>query len=600
MHWHDDGEDAKREIPNRVLLAWIIGFLKPHVMILVTRALPLMFIALALQLAIPLILKTIIDLNVNGGTLQRIFLFIGLWVISMLFSLLCNYGWVVTLGRIGLRIIAELKKKLFRHVVDLDLKFYADYPPGVLIARVESDTERLRQLFTDVAFNLLSTMLLIGGVIFIMMKQNWQVALTIFTVVPVLMTMTFFFLRFIRKYYKAIREKWAAIIGYVTEYVQGVDIIQLYNYDKRAKERLHEKNLERYRIEKASAFFEYGFWGVFMAGQVAAIMIALTTGTTRVLQGTMTIGTLVMFLEYIRQVFRPLMMFSEQLNFIQRALVSAERVYKILHLQTRVKDPAVSVGKPQLINEIVFEHVDFAYEGENYVLQDVSFRIGKGEKVALVGASGGGKSTVVNLLCRFYDPTSGRILLDGIDIREFNQKEWRELIGLVLQDVYLFPGTIADNLRVMDPGIPLSRVEEAAGIVRAEEFISKMREGYQSELAERGANLSAGERQLLSFARALTFDPPLLILDEATSSVDPYTERLIQEAIDKLLMGRTSLIVAHRLSTILNANRIIVIDQGRVVEEGSHAELIEKDGIYRHLYELQLAGITPSNGGDGV
>ncbi|MFH1516218.1 MAG: ATP-binding cassette domain-containing protein, partial [bacterium] len=254
--------------------------------------------------------------------------------------------------------------------------------------------------------------------------------------------------------------------------------------------------------------------------------------------------------------------------------------------------------KPTLNEEIRFEGVSFAYDKDNYVLQDVSFALKAGEKVALVGASGGGKSTIVNLLCRFYDPNKGRILADGVDIREFNQHDWRELIGLVLQDVYLFPGSIADNLRVMDPDIPLEKVEEAAGIVRADEFIRKMRGGYQSELAERGANLSVGERQLLSFARALSFDPPLLILDEATSSVDPYTERLIQDGIDQLLKGRTSLVVAHRLSTILNSDRIIVVDGGRIVEKGTHEELIKKGGLYKHLYELQFSSSLPAGGGD--
>jgi len=597
MWHHDDGEEAKREISNFVILAWIIQFLKPHWKLLSIVVIP-MILGIYLQLQIPQILRHIIDDNIMTGEMRDVYVSLARYITFMLSSLVLGYTFQVLLARMGLRIIMTLKRQLLRHVLSLDLKFFGEYTPGTLIARVESDTERLRQLFTEVTFSMLRTLFVVGFVVFYMIRENREVALTILTVVPVLLVLTLIFLRFIRKYYRNIREKYAQVLSFITEYVQGVDVIQLYNYDKRAKERLQERNIAKYRVEKAAAFFEYGFWGFFWTAEIIAIMIALSTGTSRILDGTMTIGTLVMFMEYIRQVFFPLMMFSEQLNFIQRALVSAERVYKIIHKTSSVKDPAKSDKKPTLEKEIRFENVSFGYEKDNNVLHDVSFKISAGEKVALVGASGGGKSTVVNLLCRFYDPIEGRILADGVDIREFNQKDWRELIGLVLQDVYLFPGSIADNLRVMDPNIPLERVEKAAGIVRADEFIRKMREGYQSELAERGANLSVGERQLLSFARALSFDPPLLILDEATSSVDPYTERLIQEGIDKLLKGRTSLVVAHRLSTILNSDRIIVVDGGRIVEKGTHEELLKKGGLYKHLYELQFSSSIIDEGGE--
>lgn len=600
MHWHDDdddGEITKREISNAILLRWIAAFFKPHIRTL-WIVLPIMLGAIALQLAVPAILKIIIDQNIQGKSLAGLPKWLGLYVASVLISLVLGYSFKVILGKMGLRIITTLKKKLFRHVVDLDLTFFEKYPPGVLIARLESDTEKLRQLFTDVTFNMLQMIIFFLGVVIIMVTVNAKVALTVLTIVPVLMILTFFFLRYIRRFYLAIREQYAKVISFVTEFVQGVDVIQLYNYDKKAMERLQTNNLGKYRVEKAAAFYEYGFWGFFFAAEIFAIMIALSTGSKSIMQGTMTIGTLVMFLEYIRRIFVPLMMFSEQLNFIQRALVSAERVYKIIHIESRIKDPVETNGKPSIEKEIEFQNVSFGYEDDCYVLRDVSFKIKAGSKVALVGASGGGKSTIVNLLCRFYDPNEGRILADGVDIRNYKEKDWRELVGLVLQDVYLFPGTIADNLRVMDPSIPLSRIEQAAGIVKADQFIRKMKQGYASELAERGANLSVGERQLLSFARALSFDPPLLILDEATSSVDPHTERLIQDGIDNLLKGRTSLVVAHRLSTILNSDHIIVVDKGRIVEQGSHEVLIKHDGLYKHLYDLQFAGAITDEGGD--
>ncbi|MFH1516096.1 MAG: ABC transporter transmembrane domain-containing protein, partial [bacterium] len=333
MRFHDDGEVAKREISNIVLFAWITKFLKPHWKVLFVVSFP-MLAGIYLQLQLPQILRHIIDHNVVSGTMQDVYHSLGRYIGFMLTSLVLGYIFQVLLARMGLKIIMNLKAKLLRHVLDLDLTFFGEYTPGTLIARVESDTERLRQLFTDVTFSMLRTLFMVGFVIFIMIRENREVALTILTVVPVLLVLTFFFLRFIRKFYSAVREKYAQLISFITEYVQGVDIIQLYNYDTRAKERLQDRNIAKYKIERVAAFYEYGFWGFFWAAEIIAIMIALSTGTTRILTGAMTIGTLVMFMEYIRQVFFPLMMFSEQLNFIQRALVSAERVYRILHIES--------------------------------------------------------------------------------------------------------------------------------------------------------------------------------------------------------------------------------------------------------------------------
>ncbi|HDS29761.1 MAG TPA: ABC transporter ATP-binding protein [Firmicutes bacterium] len=306
----------------------------------------------------------------------------------------------------------------------------------------------------------------------------------------------------------------------------------------------------------------------------------------------MEIGTLIAFIEYIRQMFAPIIHLSEQLNFIQRGLISVERVFGILETEPSVKDGESPKEELKFEKEIRFENVWFAYEGENWILRDVSFVIPKKQKIALVGSSGGGKSTVINILLRFYDPQKGRITVDGRDLRDFPVKAWRELIGLVLQDIYLFPGSVLDNLRVFEPGIPVERVKEVSSIARADYIIEKLPGKYDGELAEKGANLSVGERQLISFARALVNDPPLLVLDEATSSVDPHTERLVQEALDRLLAGRTAVIVAHRLSTIVNSDRIIVINNGEVVESGTHSELLEHEGLYAKLHKLQFQDLS--------
>jgi ATP-binding cassette subfamily B protein len=299
-----------------------------------------------------------------------------------------------------------------------------------------------------------------------------------------------------------------------------------------------------------------------------------------------------MFIEYIRQMFFPMMQLSEQLNFAQRGLISVERVFGILETPLSITDGPVQAEELSFKHEIAFENVWFAYEEEHWILRDVSFTIPKGQKIAFVGTSGGGKSTIINLLLRFYDPQRGRITVDGRDIRDFPVKAWRSLIGLVLQDIFLFPGSVADNLRVFDKTVPEERVKKIAHIAKADGIIERLPGGYEGELAERGSNLSVGERQLLSFARALAYDPPLLVLDEATSSVDPYTERLIQEALDRLFSGRTAVIVAHRLSTILNADRIMLIHDGEVAESGRHEELLKLDGLYAKLFRLQFSDLA--------
>lgn len=377
--------------------------------------------------------------------------------------------------------------------------------------------------------------------------------------------------------------------------MQGVDVIQQFNYEDNARRRMHEVNLGRYRIEVPTAFLDYGFWGGFIFGEIIAICIILVLGARVILnpvegvKAAITIGMIVTFIEYMRKMFWPIIQVGEQLNFIQRAFVSAERIFNILGREPLIVDGPKPANELKFEREIRFENVWFAYEKEEWVLRDVSFTLPKGNRLALVGASGGGKSTIVNLLLRFYDPQKGRITVDGVDIREYPIDAWRALMGLVLQDIFLFPGTIQDNLRVFDDGIDLDTIKRVSEIVRANRFIEKIPGGYECELAERGANLSVGERQLLSFARALAQDPPILVLDEATSSVDPYTERLIQEAIEKLLEGRTAVIVAHRLSTILGADEILLVHEGRVAEAGTHKTLLALNGLYAKLYKLQFA-----------
>jgi len=569
--------------------------LMPKVVRLFRRHLKYLYLALLLlipvtaaQLAGPAVLRHIINVDIPGKDILGVVRTAGIYVLIIGAGAGVGYYQAITLFRLGINILTDLKSRMFQHVMNLGLEFHEKHPPGKLLSRVESDTETLKQLFGDVSVNLTRNFLLFIGIIVMMFVFNWTIAVWILALVPFLFAATTWYLIRMRPFWREWRAQWAIVMGYVTEYVQGIEVIQQFNYQNRARRRMRDVNLGKYRIEVPAMFLEYGFWGAFLLGEIIAMIIVLIVGIRQVFAGLTDVGTLVAFIEYIRQMFAPIMQLSEQLNFIQRGLISVERVFGILETEPSIVDGPSPQEELRFTRQIAFENVWFAYEQENWILRDVSFVIPKGQKVALVGPSGGGKSTIINLLLRFYDPQRGRITVDGRDIRDFPVEAWRKLTGLVLQDIYLFPGSVADNLRVFDQAVPVERVKEVSGIARADGIIEKLPGKYEGELAEKGANLSVGERQLISFARALVYDPPLLVLDEATSSVDPRTERMVQEALDRLLAGRTAVIVAHRLSTIVNADRIMVIAGGELVESGSHRELIAQDGVYAKLHRLQF------------
>ncbi len=632
MWWHfEETEEGVRRQSVRVLIGKCIPLFIPHRHYFFA-AFGLLFVIVACQLVGPWIIRYIIDHYLNSEQalvtalsdserLRGLLNAAGIYAVVAVIGSGVGYIQAITLFRLGINIVTDLKARLFKHVLHLGLDFHEGFSPGKLISRVESDTETLKELFSDVSVNLIRNLLFFVGILVMMLVGNFRIAVWIMLLVPVLFGATFWFINFMRKYWREWRARWAILTGFVAEYVQGIDVIQQFNYQDRARERMLETSMGKFRVEVPSMFLDYGFWGVFLLGEIVAIIIVLVAGVHGVVAGTVTTGTMVMFILYIQQMFEPIVQLSEQLNFIQRSMISIERVLGILETEPSVVDGSTAQDMLAFEHGITFENVWFAYKrrsGSNddksktqpvqdgseneweWVLRDVSFSIPKGASIALVGASGGGKSTIVNLLLRFYDPQRGRILVDGRDIRDFPVKAWRERIGLVLQDVFLFPGTVADNLRVFNDGVEIERVKEAAAITRADGIIERLPEKYEGELAERGANLSVGERQLLSFARALAQDPPLLVLDEATSSVDPYTERLVQEAIDRLLAGRTGVIVAHRLSTILNSDRILVIHSGKLAESGTHSELLARDGLYAKLYRLQYAGNASRDARDGV
>jgi ABC-type multidrug transport system fused ATPase/permease subunit len=594
MWWgHDDVEEDEQEvthIPLRKMIRRIVPLFRPHVRTIVLASV-LMLVAVAAELAGPRIIRHVLDVDIKNadqtGVLHRGILYAALYAVGMAAA----YVQVVILSRVGLRIITGLREQAFAHIMSLSMDYFDKNPPGRLMARVESDIERLRHLFSDVALALLRNVVFLGGTLAVMLAVDAKVTLSIVVLMTPIVVGTYFFLKYIRRAFRTIRKLYARISAFLAEYVTGIPVLQIFGYTERAKLDLARRNRDKYSKEVRVFFREYAFWGLFSSMEIAAVMVIIYIGGRRLFGVAMTVGTLVMFIEYTRRLFWPLVMFSEQLDFIQQAFASADRVFAILDTPSRTPDLQDARARvPDDWGEIAFEGVTFVYDGGARALDDVSFRVRRGEKVALVGLSGGGKTTVTNLLLRFYEPTEGSVTLDGVDIRGYRQQAWRKNIGLVLQDIHLFPGSLKENLEVLREGIPRDDLDRALEVAQADEMVRRLPDGYDAELAEGGTNLSMGERQLLCFARAIVDDPDILILDEATSSVDPATEHRLQDSLDRLLEGRTSLIVAHRLATITKVDRILVLHEGRLVEEGAHEELYKNGGIYRDLFDLQFAG----------
>jgi ABC-type multidrug transport system fused ATPase/permease subunit len=593
--WYDvdesylEDEPDVRHLPLRKMLARVLPLFRPHVRALSLAAV-LLLISVAAELAGPLIIRHVLDNQIPGQDATGI-LFSGIgYALLYAVGMGAAYLQVILVAQAGLTIIAELRERVFAHLLTLSLAYFDKNPPGRLMARTESDVERLRVLFSDVAMALFRNAFMVVATLAVMLIANAKVTLAIVILMTPAVVGTYFFLNYIRKAFRTIRKLYARISTFLAEYVQGIPILQVFGYTEKAQMDLWRLNRDKYSKEVRVFFTEYSFWGAFASLEIAAIMVIIYVGARHVFDAAMTVGTLVLFIEYTRRLFWPLIMFSEQLNFIQQAFASADRVFGVLDTPSRTPDlPGALATVPANWREIRFERVSFVYDGGAQALDDVSFRVKRGEKIALVGVSGGGKTTVANLLLRFYEAGQGSITLDGTDIRRFQQREWRRKIGLVLQDIHLFPGTLGDNLRAVRDEIPDEALERALRVVQADEMIRRLPKGFDTELAEGGTNLSMGERQLLCFARAIVDDPDILVLDEATSSVDPVTERRLQDSLDHLLEGRTSLIVAHRLATITKVDRILVLHQGRLAEEGTHEELYKQGGIYRDLFDLQFA-----------
>ncbi len=602
-------EEEPQDSPfdGRLLLRQLLpyyGRFKPQLV----QAVVLLLVVIGLGLLAPLLLGQVIDIatSVGGPDAQPALMFpverdrTGLLILALAFVAVVLLAFLLeawlgfVMAQVGIAMVIRLKADLFQKILTLDPDFFRDYPPGRLIARVESDTESLKDLFSSAALQLLRATLTFVGIFGCMLAFDPETTLVVLPVLLFIAVSTAFFVRFIRKLFHRSRRFLAALTAHITEYVQGIDVVQHYDYGPKAEASLRELQDGRYKADVGADFINYSFWGLFAFCEIAAAALVLWVGVDKVLSGAMTLGTLVIFLEYLRQVFMPIQLLSEFVSQIQRGFVSAGRLFQILGMTPKHEDAPNALPTATLGDAIRYEDVRFSYDGETEVLGGVSFAIRRGQRVALVGPSGGGKSTIVKLLLRFYEPKAGRITLDGQDLNAHSRAAWRDRVSLVPQEVFLFPGTLGDNLTVFNSECPEDVVRAACDVAQATRLVERSSKGLAAELAERGANLSHGERQLVSFARAVVHDPELLVLDEATSSVDTETEARIQASLEGMLEGRTALIVAHRLSTIRSCDLILVVKGGAIVERGTHDELWEQSGVYRGLAELQHAAEQPS------
>ena len=519
--------------------------------------------------------------------------FKGILKAGILFLLLLFSGFFLNLAdtwllqKMGQQIVYKLREETFTHIHSLSLSFFNTTPVGKLVTRVSNDTEAVNELFSTILVKLFKNVVKIIGYAVVMLSINVKMAGISFLLLPLVAILTFVFRHLSRKAYQITRNKITELNTFLSEHISGMKLIQIFAREKEKYSEFEGKSMELYRAN----FREIMTFAIFRPSiylvSVIAMILVIRTGSLSVLNGSLSLGTLFVFITYISSFFEPIQELSEQLGTLQSSIASAEKIFSVLDVKPEIVSPA-DPAPVNILGEIEFRHVWFAYEEENYILKDVSFVIHPGEKAAFVGATGAGKSTILNLIGRYFDIQKGQILINGIDIHEIDLDVLRGAIGQVQQDVFIFTGDIKSNISLNNEAISPDDIRRAAKIVNADPFIQKLPHGYDEPVTERGSTLSAGQRQLLSFARTLAYDPKILVLDEATANIDTETETLITQALARLMDGRTTIMVAHRLSTIQHADKIIVMHHGEIKESGTHQELLAKDGLYKKLYELQL------------
>ncbi len=586
--YEDEKIRPEEDIDSKKAFKKLLPLLRPHKRGLLL-CLVLLFSATILSLIWPVLMKRALDVNIKNSDFEGLLLTVAAIGLIQIVTLVLQYLQRVKLEIIGQDVMVDLKRKLFNHILSLDVSFFDRNPVGRLLARVETDTESLRMLFTNTVVLIVGDLILIVGIFGLMFYFSWRLALILVTIMPIIAVLVIIFERVTTPRFLAVRKKMAEVTAQLTEFLHGMSIIQIFHRGSYARERVYHANKLKFDEDKFVNIAVCVFFNTVFFFEYVMVALTLFFGVYWIEQGAVTVGTIGMFIVLIWRSFEPIWRTSEQLASIQKAIAGAKRIFALLNEKQNLPDPAEPVEIGLIEKGIRFENVSLSYNDDgNYALKDVTFEIPAGRRVALVGVTGGGKTSVISLLLRLYDPQKGKITIDGVDIRNMRKADLRRRFALVLQDILLFPGDIKSNISLESDDISFERVIEASKTVEADRFITRLPDGYSTEVSEKGSNFSRGERQLLSFARALVTDPDVLLLDEATSSVDPETESTIQASLKKLMEGRTSLIIAHRLSTILDVDEIMVIRRGEIIERGTHTELILKDGYYSKLFHLQF------------
>lgn len=583
-----DEDDKLGQAYDSRLVGRLLEFLKPY-RVKLYLAIFLMVTSSLLLILQPVIIGRAVDEGIRTGSLEATRLWTFLLLIVALLVWITDRWRIALMATVGTSVVADFRSYLFRHLHTLSLSFYNGYSVGRLMSRLIGDVGVVERFVTWSITGLFRSIFTLAGIIVAMLLLNWQLALITFTVLPFMAIITNFWRKHVRIAYRATRQRLSLINGYLNEAITGIRVTKSFTREERNFRFFDTLNSSYFdanvQASRLSAIF---FPSVDFLGSVAAALV-VGVGGWLVLGDALTAGTLLAFVLYVDRFFEPIRELAQRYNIFQATMASSERVFNLLDLGPEVKDLPDAVTLPSIKGEVVFEDVSFGYDDRHLILENVDLRAEPGQRIALVGETGAGKSTIIRLLTRFFDISDGAITIDGYDIRNITQESLRQQLGIVLQDTFLFTGTIADNIRYGRLDASPEEIMQTARAVGAHDFIMNMPDGYQTEVGENGLNLSVGQRQILSFARALLADPKILVLDEATSSVDTTSERIIQEAMDTLMTGRTSFVIAHRLSTIVNADQIVVLDHGRVLEQGTHSELLAKKGRYYNLYTMQFS-----------
>lgn len=566
----------------------LIAYMKPYAH-WVIFALLLVLGLTAFDLYRPMLVGDAIDAFGANGDYDVIIATAIKYAVVLALSFAFNIAQTWILQKTGQNIILQMRKDLYRHIQSLGSRYFDITPVGKLVTRVTNDVEALNEMYSGILVQLFRNIVKIVGLAGVMLVLDVRLAAISFVLMPLVIGLTVLCQKIARNIYRLYRTRLTDINTFLSEHLSGMKIIQIFGRQERKFEEFHDKNTKLYKAFYREMLMYAVFRPIIYILSILSLMIVLWFGSRNVFDEIISVGTLYIFSNYIRSFFDPIQELAEQFSTLQSSIASAEKIFTVMDEDEFIPEVENPKQPDKITGKIEFDHVWFAYDGENYVLKDVSFVINPGEKVAFVGATGAGKSSILNLIGRYYDIQKGHIYIDGIDIRQLSKKQLRSAIGQMQQDVFIFEGDVAYNIRLNDDAITDAQVKAAAEYVNASHFIEKLPQGYHEPVTERGATFSAGERQLLSFARTLAHNPSILVMDEATANIDTETEILIQEALEKLMDGRTTIMVAHRLSTIQHADCIMVMHKGRICERGTHRELLEQDGIYRKLYELQIS-----------